>query len=71
MNATQQMILWLAAIALLAPLVSSTLIIVLTRRVMFQAAGWFATVVMGGAFVCSLIALFAWLGMDDPQPVHG
>ena len=63
------LILWMAVVALMAPLVSSTLIIVLTRRVMFLAAGWFATLVMAGAFVCSLVALRTWMNLDSATPV--
>ncbi len=64
-TAARSLILWLAVIALLAPLVSSALIIVLTRRVMFLAAGWFATLVMAGAFACSVVALLSWMGLAD------
>ena len=54
-------------LATLAPLVSSFVIILLTRRVMFRAAGWFATAVMAGGFVCSLIAMMSWFGIPEGE----
>ena len=67
-EATQSSIVWLFTAALFAPLISSMAIILLTRRVMFKGAGVFATAVMGGAFVCCVMALLRWLGVDDGQP---
>ena len=52
----------LLSLALLAPLISSMLIILLTRKVLFQAAGVLATVVMGCAFAASVYAAVLWHG---------
>lgn len=70
-ESTRNLILWLTVIVLLAPLVSSMLITVLTRRIMFQAAGWFATLVMGGVFICAVVALLQWMGANATGPVVG
>ena len=67
MNGQQEIIVKLLVVATLLPLLSSALIIVLTRRVLYLAAGWFATAVMAGAFLCSVAALFMWLGLPVDQ----
>lgn len=59
----------LLMVATLLPLASSLLIILLTRKVMFEVAGWFATVVMAGSFLCSLVALGLWLTATEPQAI--
>ncbi len=61
----QETIIWLLTAALFAPLLSSAVIILSTRRVMFKGAGVFATAVMGGAFACSVVALMQWLGVPE------
>ena len=63
----QETIVWLLTAALFAPLVSSAVVTLATRRVMFKAAGLFTTAVMGGAFVCSALALAQWLGIPEGQ----
>ena len=63
----QETIVWLLTGALFLPLIGGVVITLATRRVMFKAAGLFATVVMGLAFLCSLIALLRWLGVPEEQ----
>lgn len=60
-----ELILTLLGMATLLPLASAFIMIVLTRRVMFKAAGWFATAVMAGSFVCALVSLVTWLGVPE------
>ncbi|MBI1337393.1 MAG: NADH-quinone oxidoreductase subunit L [Phycisphaera sp.] len=60
-------IITLMLIALLAPLVSSTVCILATRRLLFKGAGYLTTAVMAGALACSIIALFTWLGTPVDQ----
>jgi NADH-quinone oxidoreductase subunit L len=63
-------ILQLLGVSLLLPLLSSAIIILTTRRVMFKAAGWLAFVVMVVSFGCSLAALMQWFGTDRASLVH-
>ncbi len=65
----RQLIETLAVAALFAPLFSAACIILATRRVMFKSAGVLATGVMAGGFVCSVVALVTWLGLDDTSPI--
>src|SRR5262245_4349488 len=69
MTSTQLLIRNLLLIATFAPLVSSLVIILLTRRVLFKAAGWLAVVVMAGSFLCAFYAMLQWLGMPADQRV--
>jgi len=66
---TDQLITGLVTISLMAPLVTAAAITLLTRRVMFKAAGWFATVVMAGSFVCALFALLQWMGREGDSAI--
>ncbi len=65
----RQLILDLLLTAFLAPLVSSLVVIFIGKRIMGKAAGWFATAVMAGAFVCSLYAGALWMGQADHSPI--
>ncbi|MCE9592199.1 MAG: NADH-quinone oxidoreductase subunit L [Planctomycetes bacterium] len=59
----------LLSFALVAPLVSSLLAILLTRRVMFKAAGVFTTLVMLAACIASWYAGFLWMGDKPAAPL--
>jgi NADH-quinone oxidoreductase subunit L len=63
-------ILQLLTISLLLPLISSAAIILLTRRVMFKAAGWLAFAVMLVSFGCAVAALLKWFGTSRIPLVH-
>ena len=67
-NAGSQVICPLT-VALFLPLVSSFVIIVLTRKVMFKTAGWFATLMMAAGFGCSVYAAMNWAKGDGQAVV--
>ena len=60
---------WLVVICLVAPLGAAAVIIVLTRRVIFKAAGWFATATSALTFLAALIALIGWWGGTDRHAI--
>ncbi len=71
MTPTQLSIRNLLLIATFAPLVSSMIVILLTRRVLYKAAGWLTFLVMGGSFACAAYAAIQWIGLPvaDRLPI--
>ncbi|MEE9211933.1 MAG: NADH-quinone oxidoreductase subunit L [Phycisphaeraceae bacterium] len=65
-ESSQNLIAVLATTALLLPLISSAVVILATRRLLFKATGVFTTAVMGLSFVCSLVILFMWTKGSEP-----
>ena len=61
MTATQESIRNLLLVAALIPLVSS-LLVIFFGRYLKTLAGWFATLMLGIAFGCSLVAMLQWVG---------
>ncbi len=59
----------LAYAILLLPLLSATISILATRRVLFKGAAYLTTGAMGAGFAASLAILVMWLTAEAPKPV--
>ncbi len=59
----------LVTVATLLPLVSSTVVILVGKRLMGARCGAFATAVMGGSFVCAAVAMGMWFSQGRPTLV--
>src|SRR5690606_1287754 len=63
MSSTQSTILLLLVIATLAPLLSSTFLLLFGKK-LGQLSAWIATFVMGGCFIASGVALVMWVSAE-------
>ena len=62
----------LLIIATLLPLVSFTILVFLGKRMGNPLAGYVGTAMIGGSFVCAIIAMMLWLGGGNyMDPAHG
>src|SRR5689334_447134 len=64
---SQDSIICLFTYALALPLVSALALILLTRRVLFKAAGPVATGVMVLSFGCAVAAMLKWFGLPEAE----
>src|SRR3954454_7760260 len=55
----------LLLIATLLPLASFAVLVFARKRIGNPLAGWFATLVIGASFACSIAAMIAWVGRPD------
>ena len=63
MTTAQETIRNLFVISLLLPLASAVIITLLTRKVLFKAAGWLAFGMMVVSFLCAATVLVKWMGL--------
>ncbi len=71
MNGAASTIQWTLTLATVAPLFSALVVIFFGKKYLKEKAGWFATGVMAGCFLLSLIAMGAWFSVPegDRKPV--
>src|SRR5829696_1909475 len=58
----------LLLIATLLPLLGFVILLFLGKKMGTPLAGWIGTAMIGGSFVCSLVALMVWINVSKDSP---